>query len=258
MEKKKQRLIALVTAIVIAAAVLSGFFLPAFFGKTPRVELPDISSPIWTAAPGGQESPGGSYVKVEVTPETVQNVIATLARPQSYYRELEVETIWGEGEDCRSTTGIEVWSDGGYTKTRAVSPGGLVQNCIVDGDSVYLWYNDDRTWYQTGADKASSDLAQRIPTYEDVLELDIGDILASDYEALGDMYCIYVEAEDKTLGYLKRYWVEVESGLLVLAETVKGGMVVYRMTSNTTEFPIPRDALFTLPDGTVLHQVSQA
>ncbi len=71
------------------------------------------------------------------------------------------------------------------------------------------------------------------------------------------MSCIYVEVKEDALGYLERYWVDVQSGLLVSAETVKNGTVVYRMTSNTMLFPIPQDASFTLPDGTILHEVSQ-
>ncbi|MFR6186108.1 MAG: hypothetical protein ACLUJG_11610 [Lawsonibacter sp.] len=34
---------------------------------------------------------------MDVTPETVQSIVATLIRPDSYYRELTVETLWSGG-----------------------------------------------------------------------------------------------------------------------------------------------------------------
>lgn len=260
MEQKKNRMIALIIAVVIAAAVMSSFFLPVFFSRTPRVTLPDLSSQTDPSSTpdGGQSAGGDSFVKVDVTPETVQSVIATLSRPVSYYRELTVETIWGEGGSDRGTTYIKVWEDGNYTKSETVLSGARSRYCIVGGGSVYLWYGSDKTWYQAAADDSSADLAQQIPTYESVLSIDRGDIAETGYEIWNNLSCIYVEVKEDALGYLERYWVDVQSGLLVSAETVKDGMVVYRMTSNNMEFPIPEDASFTLPDGTVLHEISQA
>lgn len=261
MESKNRTMIALVIAMVIAAAVLSSFFLPIIFRKTPSVVLPDVSSLIdSTDNPDGLNSSNGdnSYIRVEVTPETVQSVIATLERPVSYYRKLTVETIWGSGVEDRSETDIQVWTDAGFTKVESWLPNGLIQHYIVGDDTVYLWYGDNKSWYQIASDHLSADLAQRIPTYEDVLALEQSDITETGYVFLDDLSCscIYVEVSD-TLGYLERYWVEVQSGLLVSAETVKDGTVVYRMTSGTTDFPIPQDVSFSLPDGTVLHEVSK-
>lgn len=258
MGQRNRILVTLVIAVVIAAGMLSSFFLPIFWGGTPAVVLPDISSQINTDNPGGQQDPnGGSYVRVEVTPETVQDVIATLARPLSYYREITVEDIWGEGESDRSVTEMQVWMDGGFTRVDTFLPGGLIRHSMVGESTLYQWYGNDKNWYQTAADDLSADLSQRMPTYEDVLSLDKSGITDTGYEILDGLSCIYVEVKDDTLDYLDRYWVEVQSGLLVSAETVKDGMVVYRMTSGTMEIPIPQDASFTLPDGTVLHEVSQ-
>ena len=259
MEQKNHMTVALVIAVIIAAAVLSSFFLPLVFGGTPSVVLPDISAPVPSGAgPGEDQNPDrGNYVRIEVTPETVQSVIATLERPLSYYRELTVETIWGDDESDRSTAEIQVWSDNGFTRTRTVLSDGLVQHCLTGKNKVYLWYGSDRTWYETDADGLSSDLAQRIPTYEDILSLEKSSITQTGYELLDSMSCIYVEVAEDLLGYHERYWVEVQSGLLVSAETVKDGTTVYRMNSRTLELPIPQDASFELPDGTVLHQVSK-
>ena len=57
-----------------------------------------------------------------------------------------------------------------------------------------------------------------------------------------------------SLGYGERYWISVDSGLLVCAETRLEDQLVYRMTAYGVERPLPAEADFQLPDGTVLHQ----
>ncbi|NLF34528.1 MAG: hypothetical protein GX585_01020 [Clostridiales bacterium] len=257
MERKNRTVIALVIATVIVAAVLSSFGLPMLTGSPPRVELPDISAPAGESdGPGGENGLKNSgFVRVDVTPETVQNVIATLDRPASYYREITVEHIWGEEEDARGVTHISVWAADGYTYSDAVLPGGLVQHTLVDGTVRYLWYGNDQKWHARPADEKSADIeAQHIPSYEDVLELEQSAITGTGYELLGEFSCIYIEVEEDTLGYRERYWVDVQSGLLVAAEKVKEGRVTYRMTSNTLEIPVPEGVTFGLPDGTVLYE----
>ena len=55
-----------------------------------------------------------------------------------------------------------------------------------------------------------------------------------------------------------QYWVSVDSGLLVSAETLEEGTVVYRMTAYApVQSPCPTDAQFQLPDGTRMHTVGE-
>ena len=51
------------------------------FRATPQITLPD---PPGTSEQGGSndQTDGGAYTRLSVTPETVQGVIATLARPK--------------------------------------------------------------------------------------------------------------------------------------------------------------------------------
>ena len=67
--------------------------------------------------------------------------------------------------------------------------------------------------------------------------------------------CVYVEAQVEPLGYLERYWVSTDDGLLSAAETSQDGVVVMRMSSTSAEvLQTAGEERFTLPDGTVLHQ----
>ena len=79
------------------------------------------------------------------------------------------------------------------------------------------------------------------------------DITAAGYEEREDQPCVYVEAGTE-LGYTERYWISVDSGLLVAAETEKDGEVVYAVTARDVVSPLDEtQGIFVLPDGTVLH-----
>ena len=53
-------------------------------------------------------------------------------------------------------------------------------------------------------------------------------------------------------GYTQRYWVGVETGLLVASERLLEGETIYRMASLTVDLSVPSADRFILPDGTVL------
>ena len=65
--------------------------------------------------------------------------------------------------------------------------------------------------------------------------------------------CIFVETAVDDGGYVERYWVSVNDGLLCAAEKLQGEDVVYRMAGRTIDTTAPDADVFTLPDGTVLH-----
>ena len=254
MERKKRNLMVVLIAAVIVVAMLSSFGLRLFVPDTAKIVLP---TPAASAAPGGDPGADSGVVLVDVTPETVQAVIGeTLTRPESYLRTVTIEDFWGEGES--GVTTAQVWVDGGWTMTEASLPGGAVRHTIVGDGRFWLWYSGDRTPVTGPADSRSADLeGQRIPTYEDVLDLETADIAAAGYEERGGLACIYVETAPDALGSVERYWVSVDSGLLVSAETAQDGVLTYRMTAYAVERPAPAGTDFALPDGTVLHTVGE-
>ena len=90
MDSKNRLLIAVAVIVVIVGAMFTSFGRSLFLLNTPSVELPDTSSQPGDSSSQGGNSSSGQLQTVEVTPETVQNVIATLTRTDSYYRELTV------------------------------------------------------------------------------------------------------------------------------------------------------------------------
>lgn len=249
MEDKKRTVMAVIIIAVVLLAVLYSFFLN-LFAPTPRLELadPDASSSLDSMGQGGGQQAG---VVVEVTPQTVQSLIASLERYESYRRTVAVE-YFAAGQSLGAVT-AQVWADGGWTRTSAALSSGAVENSIVGEGGLWLWYDSGPKVYSGPADEKAADLSQRLPTYEDVLALDKGDITAAGYEERDGQPCVYVESNG-ALDSVERWWVSVNSGLLVAAETEKGGEVVYAMGARDVVSPLDQtDGIFALPDGTVLH-----
>lgn len=233
----------------MVVAVFGSFGFSLFSSQPPKIVLPTAQPD--TGSDSSSLSGDDHGLRVEVTVDTVQAVIASLDRASSYYRQLSIQTMWEGGS---GTTSVQTWVDDGYTFSRSAPPSGQARYSLVAPDAVYYWYGGSSAWLTAPADSLSADLSQRIPTYEDVLALDKEDLCAAGYEAYGDHPCIYVETRLDELGYLERYWVSVENGLLVAAQTLKEDLVVYSVNATVPiQTPCPTDVVFALPDGTVLH-----
>lgn len=250
-------------AVVIVLAVLASFAL-LFAGNRDRdITLPPVSTPtLPTEAPSFSD---GAFQLVEITPESVQNVIATLYRPMRYTRTVTVEQFWPDGQGGMTSAQAfsQIWVDSGWTRTELTLPTGQVRHTIVwtplyeDGPgSLWSWEEGQTLWYTGFSDARDADLSQWCPTYEDVLKLDPTSITGAGYELKNDIACIFVEVDDTEMNYLRRFWVSVEDGLLMAAETWDGEELVYQMTGVRSTEP-GGNMSFVLPDGTVLHEAEE-
>lgn len=259
MEQKNKVFLALLIALVMVVAILSSFGLNFFSGDQPEIVLP---SPVITDS--GEQSAddptaGGGFLPVDVTPETVQSVIATLERPENYYRAITIEVA--TGGDTTGSFYAQVWVDGAWTRVEMAQPlraMGLQYTIIyLDKDTgkgmLYRWYGGNNSVKSWAVDERGGDLAQHIPTYEEVLELEPERIVEAGFGERDGMSCIYVETDIDELGYLERYWISTDNGLLVGAETEKEGQIVLSMTSTEADV-LQQEGNFTLPDGTVLYE----
>ena len=250
MDAQKRARLAVAIALVVVFAVFGSFAFSLLSVRAPHIVLP---------APGTQTPtpPSGTIANtqmLEVTPETVQAVIATLNRSSSYYRQLAVQTFWEGGS---GTTTVQTWTDDGYTHVRALLPTGQVRNSIQTPDGIlYYWYGSGSAVLIAPTDSLSEDLAQRLPTYEDVLALDAENISDAGYVDYEGHPCVFVETLRSKQDYVERYWIGVDSGLLVAAQTLKAEQVIYSVNaSSAIQTPCPPSANFRLPDGTVLHSI---
>nr|WP_326125571.1 hypothetical protein [uncultured Oscillibacter sp.] len=229
----------LAVTVLVIAVMLSGTL-----HRTSHITLPSSEQ-----SPGQTAVTGDALTVVEVTPETVRTAIATLSRPQEYRRTVTVEQLWTGGSGTYETAAAV---SGGWTRTDRTLSGGRVRHAVTDGETTYIWYDSETEVCTVPAGGISADDEQTIPTYEEILELPVRAIAAADYRTISGVNCIYVETAEDPDGYVLRYWVSVDTGLLTVSERLLDGEPVYRMAALALDQDLPTEADFTLPDGTVL------
>lgn len=245
MDRRKMNWIT--TGFIVLVVLVVALMLTNGLRRTAHITLPTE-----TTSPGQtEETPSGdsALTVVEVKPETVQSAIETLSRPEKYRRTVWVEQLWSGGSGQFSTS---VSVSGGRTRTDRTLADKRVRHTITDGETTHIWYNNERTVYAGAAETVSADSEQAIPTYEDILRLPVEEISTADFRTISDINCIFVETAEQADGYLLRYWVSVDNGLLVAAEKLLDGETVYRMGAPSVEIAAPTEGDFTLPDGAVV------
>ena len=245
MYKKRILYIATGLGILLLVAALLGWSARRSYGK---IVLPEIQGD-----GAGVEDPGGESRLhiVGISPETVQAAVGTLPRPAVYRRTQTVETFWSGGSG-QSVTQVSV--SGGQTRLDTQLADGSVRHTLVSGDTAAVWYDGERRWTRLHAGALAADRAGRMPTYETVLELPPEAIAAADCRERDGLFCIYVETAPDGGGYVSRYWIGVENGLLWAAEREWNGELVYRFTAGPPEAEPPEEELFLLPDGRTLEE----
>ena len=244
MEKRKLKW--LTWGIVIFMVLAVGLMLSGTLRRTAHITLPEPQS----SAEQSCETPGtadGGLTVIEVTPSTVQAAIETLARPETYRRTVTVEQLWSGGAGSYE---VMVTVNGPWTRTDRTMPDGRVRHTMTGPEQVYIWYNSEKNVYSSHVGVVSADEEQSIPTYEDILELPPGQISTADYRTISGVDCIYVETAEDDGGYVLRYWVSVDTGLLTMAEKLERGSTVYRMAALSVEQTSVTEDSFRLPDGT--------
>jgi hypothetical protein len=220
--------------------------------RSSRIVLPDtVQSTEDSSEPDSGEE--DAITLIAVTPETVQSAVESLHRPASYRRSITVERLWSSGS---GTSKITASVSGGWTRTDTTPEGQQTRHTLTDGKTTYIWYGNHTSVYRCSAGDISADQEEGIPTYEDVLALPVNQIEKADYRNLAGVNCIYVETGEDENGYVLRYWISVDTGLLAAAEWLKDGETIYRMGSPALDSAGPSTEDFTLPDGTVLTEVA--
>ena len=244
MKNKRIRLIS--AAFVVLVVLVVALMFANTLQRPASIQLPEESTAPGETA-GGASAEDERLTVVSVTPETVQAAIATLSRPEVYRRQLSVQQFWSGGDGTVETT---VTVKAPWTRADRTLADGRVRHTLTDGETTYIWYDRETAVYTAPAGDITADVEQSIPTYEDILDLPAARIAAADYQVISGVNCIYVETTADDAGYVLRYWVSLDSGLLVAAEKLLEEETVYRMWQTSEEFSPVIDREFTLPDGT--------
>ena len=257
-----KRILGITIFAILSIIVLIGLMLliPYLGRDNDPLPLPEASAP--TESPGAAEP--DTLDRVEVTQDTIQPVVATMSRPATYSRDVLITSFWDGGQ---AEYNFSVSVSDAMTSIRTVTPAGVEKRIIVTSDMLYIWYRGDRTPYSCaigaspiGAGSAvtfgdgvrTADELQMLVTYEDVLKLEKNDIIDAGYTEFGDEECVYAAYRAPGLGYIMKYYISLELGLIVGAEERdETGAIVYRMSAGECLFEADA-AAFTLPDGTAL------
>ena len=241
-----------VFGLLFIAAVIGVMLLTSFLGRdSDTIPLP--GTPALMESPG--ETKPDTLNRIEVTRETIQANVSMLSRPDTYSRDVVIETFW-EGGQAEYSISINVTD--GITSLRILPPVGAEKRIIIAEDTLYIWYRGDKTPFIGAVDSSgdgyrTADEWQMLVTYEEILEFDKKDIVDAGYAEYGDDYCIYAEYRSPLLGYTKKYYVSIDIGLVIGAEEYdETGAVVYTMKSGECIIGEADPTAFTLPDGTVL------
>ncbi len=241
--------IALVSAAVLVGLLLCAYFLLMRASGEQGITLPEPTQP-------GTPSDTGSVQEglfLQVTTENVRDVVALLDRPAAYHQTLTLTTAWSDGSADRTA---EIWVSGGVMRVD-LTTGGTIRSCLSDGQTAYLWYQDDAvvTSFPLDSDTTLDDL-MGIPSYEDLLVAEPDQITDAGYVSLSDLdgrSCVYAQLTGDN-GYADSYWIDVSTGLLCRADSLSDGRLIYKLRETAIELPAASDEMFlsafTLPDGT--------
>jgi len=244
------------TFVILAALITLGLLLFLFFFQsddTPGVRLAD-GVPTTEDGNGVPDNPASL---VEITPDNVQNVIATLARIETYSRTIAQTRYWSNGTES-AVSEAQIWVTP-YALRIAWEHG---ENIILTADYFHIWFENRPhqsrpvTVGLGGSLSQILDEFQGIPSYETVLELDPAQIMEAGY-VLKNIdgvyeYCIYLVFESGILGYVDRYYISLNSGLLLAMYTLDGDIPIFRMETVHFSSEAPPNSAFTLPDGTAV------
>lgn len=244
LDKRKQNLfnVGFGVVLLVFVALLARGGLQGYGG----IVLPEMP----TDGSGAVDGDGDSSMNViAVTPDTVQTAVNTLSRPAAYQRQQTVETFWSGGS---GRTVSQVAVSGEYTRVDYTLVDSTAVHMLVTGGTAAVWYDDETDWVCLTAQAFSADIAQRMLTYEAVLELSVEDIAEADYRQRDGVPCIYLATREDESGRAERYWVSEDSGLLLAAERMEGGELIYRFTASEPSAEQPAASLFLMPDGSTL------
>ena len=211
-------------------------------------EIPPVTLPPTTATetplPGVAETPSPEQI-VRVDADTVQTVLGTLRRSDSYSRTLTVNRVWSNGG---SVSSVSVWVRG-ENQRAVIREGGssAEKNLLLKNGEIWIWYSDAPEVYHGPAGAGDADAYQTMTRYEDVLTLPKNSIVDAGYLDYEGEQCIYVRYVDGPLAYDHCCYISIATGLLMAELTYDGETLIYYMTSSKPELSTPGEKLFEPP-----------
>lgn len=246
---KKRSTTALIAAMaVVAAGVFVSFFL-SFSNQDAEhvITLPGQGSAVIDTSPEIEESNRQMIQTITVDASNIQAVVASLSRPETYQCQSELRYFY---RDTQAVMRSQLWKQGSLIRTSELAEDGQAgQQALLTDSWVYLW-NGDTPYARYARQESDADLYSLTPTYEDLLLVEPGDILAGEVCDVDGQMCLFVRSRDRLTGEEEQWYVLVENGLLLYAEGTLDGAATYRYQLSELLLEQPEPSVFLLPDGT--------
>ncbi|MDO5784168.1 MAG: hypothetical protein Q4P20_03785 [Eubacteriales bacterium] len=239
-----RRIAWIVFLCVVVLAVVAAAVLP---GKSTGITLPQGSA-------AGQavvtEKTQYHLTNADITKENVQQVIASLERPDTYSVSVTNTLYWNGA--WNQIHAVQYVRDGVCLTEYYDANGNAERFEAVKDAAYYAWRRGGTVQYSGAAGVVSADAAGMIPTYETVIEEDPANITEAGLRTVNGESCIYATVSNATTGYSLTYWVSTVSGLLVQADYTRSGELVRSVVVDNVQQVEPAASLFVMPNGTSL------
>ena len=245
---KKRSTTALIAAMfVVVVGIFISFFLSANQNDSYLITLPGRGSAEIDTSHDIGESNREQVQTIGVNAENIQAVVASLQRPETYH--CQIFTVY-YFRDTQATIKSELWKQGDLIRiSQFQADGEPAQQTLITRDWVYLW-GDGTTCRRYARQENDMDLYSRIPSYEDLIEMDRSQILTGELRERDGVLCLYAETQDALTGETEQWYILVENGLLLQASGNVEGANTYTSYMTALQLETPSEDLFVLPDGT--------
>jgi len=213
-----------------------------FWGSS--VDTPSISIP--SPSPDSSvDGAGEDANRLEVSADTVQELLSTLEPLDVYCRGCQLFTYWEGGE---AEARISIWKDGDRFRVFH-SQNNVGRNTMLLDGQLHYWYEGSKQVFTvpvSGDGDALLDDYARLISLDELMSLPKEDIIDAGYEEKCGENCIFVEyrsGDDR----LCRLYVSVDKGLLIAGEITEGGKIIYLLESVFTDEKAPGEDIFKLP-----------
>ncbi len=246
---KKTAVISALAVIAVLAAVLTSFLrMRVAEQKMPHIVLPDAASAQDDPAEDVLNNIGRAPVPVEITNENVLRLIASMDRPKEYALEATVTLCWEDGE---SKTQSKVWRSGGLERVSYVE-NGISCQCIIAGQTTYIWEQGSQRYYTGATGAFTSDSAARLPAYEDLAQRKSSEVTACGTAEVDGANCLFVCTEEENGDLTREWYIDLENGLLRRMDEYRTGSLKYSVSATSITLGAVDASRFLLPDGQAL------
>lgn len=246
--KQKTALIAALCAFVMIVTLVLSFVLSSnlFQNDEPAIVLPSqISSDdteLGETVDFAEEN-ARKITQIEIRPDNVQQVIASLSRPDSYSCAVS-NTLYWDGGNSTLQCKQYVWQTA--SRVELLRTSGEVDSVVLQYDgNIYAWDAGSSTYYSGQAGSFTPAETAMLPTYETVCALPKEQIQQAELLDVSGQPMIRVVAWQD--GRTVEYTISTVTGLLHSAVFTEEGVQTQSIQISVLSLTQQKDNLFTLP-----------